>query len=51
MTTRQEAIEYGLSFPDTYLDATFHDPNWQLVRLRKNKSVKMVGKQIDRVVI
>lgn len=22
MTTRQEAIEYGLSFPDSYLDGT-----------------------------
>lgn len=37
METRKEALEYGLSFPDTYQDAPFHDENWQLVRVRKNK--------------
>ena len=37
MRTRQEVIVYGLSFPDTYLDAPFHDDNWQLVRIHKNK--------------
>lgn len=37
MTTRQQALDYGLSLPDTYWDAPFHDENWQLVRLRKNK--------------
>lgn len=37
MTTRQEVLDYGLSFPDTYWDAPFHDDNWQLVRVRKNK--------------
>ena len=37
MRTRQEVIAYGLSFPDTYVDAPFHDDNWQLVRCRKNK--------------
>lgn len=37
MRTRQEVIEYGLSFPNTYLDAPFHDDNWQLVRIHKNK--------------
>lgn len=39
MKTRQEALAYGLSFPDTYQDAPFHDENWQLVRVRKNKKV------------
>ena len=34
---RSEALEYGLSFPDTYQDAPFHDPNWQLVRYKGNK--------------
>lgn len=29
-------MEYGLSFPDTYLDAPFHDNNWQLVRFSGN---------------
>lgn len=37
MTTREEVLQYGLSFPDTYQDAPFHDENWQLVRVRKNK--------------
>ena len=37
MTTREEALEYGLSFPDVYVDTPFHDPNWVLVRCRKNK--------------
>lgn len=37
MKTREEALEYGLSFPGVYQDAPFHDPNWQLVRARKNK--------------
>ncbi len=32
MNTREEALEYGLSFPNTYQDAPFHDTNWQLVR-------------------
>lgn len=39
MKTREEALRYGLSFPDTYIDAPFHDENWQLVRIRKNKKV------------
>ncbi len=37
MKTREEALNYGLSFPDTYKDAPFHDNNWQLVRYRENK--------------
>ena len=39
MKTREEALEYGLSFPDTYQDAPFHDTNWQLVRVKKSKKV------------
>ena len=35
MTTREEALAYGLSFPDTYQQAPFHDPNWQLVRVKE----------------
>ena len=34
MTTRDEALAYGLSFPDTYQAAPFHDDNWQLVRVK-----------------
>lgn len=37
MITREEALEYALSFPDTYQDAPFHDNNWQLVRYQGNK--------------
>ncbi len=35
--TREDAIAYGLSFPDTYQDAPFHDENWQLVRVLPSK--------------
>ena len=37
MKTREEALKYGLSFPDTYQEAPFHDSNWQLVRYKYNK--------------
>ena len=37
MKTREEALSYGLSFPDTYQEAPFHDLNWQLVRVKKSK--------------
>ena len=37
MKTREEALSYGLSFPDTYQEAPFHDTNWQLVRVKKSK--------------
>lgn len=36
MTTREEALEFGLSFENTYVEAPFHDPNWQLVRVGEN---------------
>ena len=37
MLTRKEALSYGLSLPDTYQEAPFHDDNWQLVRVRGNR--------------
>ncbi len=37
MKTREELLQFGLSFPDTYQEAPFHDPNWQLVRYKYNK--------------
>ena len=37
MRTREEALEYGLSFPQTYGDTPFRDTNWQLVRYAGNK--------------
>ena len=37
MTTREEALQYGMTFPDVYRDMPFHDTNWVLVRCRRNK--------------
>ena len=37
MKTRNEAMAYGLSFPNTYTEAPFHDPNWDLVRVKGSK--------------
>ena len=37
MRTREEALAYGLSFPNTYQEAPFHDENWQLVRVKGSK--------------
>ncbi len=37
MTTREEALAYGLSFPNTYQEAPFHDQNWQLVRVKGSR--------------
>lgn len=37
MHTREEALSYGMSFPDTYTEAPFHDTNWQLVRVLGSK--------------
>ena len=37
MKSRKEALEYGLSFPDTYKEAPFHDENWILVRVKGSK--------------
>ena len=37
MRTRQEVLDFGLTFENTYLDKPFHDPNWQLIRYKTNK--------------
>lgn len=37
MYTRREAIEFGLTFENTYLDTPFKDTNWQLVRVKESK--------------
>ena len=37
MITREEAIDYGLAFPDTYLEMPFKDKNWQLIRVKDSK--------------
>lgn len=37
MKTREEALEYGLSFRIRIQKCPFHDPNWQLVRVKGSK--------------
>lgn len=37
MKTRKEAIEYGLTFEDTYTEKPFRDQNWELVRVKGSK--------------
>ena len=37
MINREDALAYGLSFPGTYQEAPFHDPNWQLVRVKGSR--------------
>lgn len=37
MKTREEAISYGLTFPNTYLEMPFRDKNWQLIRVKGSK--------------
>ena len=42
MKSREEVLAYGLSFPMTYQDAPFHDPNWQIVRVKGNKKARQI---------
>ncbi len=42
MKTRDDVLEYGLLFPDTYQDAPFHDDNWQLIRVKGSKKTFML---------
>lgn len=37
MTTREEALAFGLSLKYTYQDAPFHDLNWQLIRVKPSQ--------------
>lgn len=37
MRTRQEVLDYGLTFPEVYIDTPFRDTNWVLLRYKKNK--------------
>ncbi len=50
MKTREEALQYGLSFEDTYRDTPFHDPNWVLVRFRPNKKAFLWTYEKDGVI-
>ena len=47
MKTREEALEYGLSFPETYTEAPFHDSNWQIVRVKGRKYMPCHEKKPD----
>ena len=37
MIKRKEALEFGLSFQDTYEERPFHDQTWQLLRVKESK--------------
>lgn len=37
MKTREEALEYGLTFQNAYIDRPFSDDNWVLVRIKGTK--------------
>lgn len=47
MESREEALEYGLSFEETYLDAPFRDSNWQLVRSKINNKAFLWTYEMD----
>lgn len=42
MMLREKVLKYGLSFPDTYRDAPFHDDNWQLIRVKGSSKTFML---------
>lgn len=37
MKTREEAIDFGLTFQNTYEETPFRDTNWQLIRVKDSK--------------
>ena len=37
MKTRQQAVDYGLTFKDTYMETPFRNTNWQLIRVKGSK--------------
>lgn len=37
MKKREDVIAYALTLPETYQDMPFRDPNWILIRYRRNK--------------
>lgn len=47
MRTREEALNYALSFENTWKDAPFRDPNWQLVRVKGNKKAFLWTYEMD----
>lgn len=47
MLTRQDILQFGLTFPSTYQEAPFHDPNWQLVRVKGSKKAFLWTYEMD----
>lgn len=39
MTEKKEVITYCLSYAEVYEDYPFHDPNWCVIRHKKNRKV------------
>lgn len=39
MTKRAEAVAYCLTLENVYEDYPFHDPNWCVIRHKKNKKI------------
>ena len=39
MLSREDVLEYGLTFSNVYVDTPFHDPNWVLLRYEKIKEL------------
>jgi len=39
MITRAEVIRYSLTFPNTFEDYPFHDPNWTCMRIRTTNRI------------
>ena len=37
MVTREETVKFGMSFENVYEEKPFHDPNWQLIRVKGSK--------------
>ncbi|MCC8102724.1 MAG: MmcQ/YjbR family DNA-binding protein [Clostridiales bacterium] len=37
MKERKEILDHGMTLPDVYVDAPFHDDDWILLRYKKNK--------------
>lgn len=40
MQTREEILQYGMMFPDVYIDTSFHADDRVLLRCRKNRRAK-----------
>lgn len=47
MKTRNEVLEYGLTFEGAYIDAPFHDDNWQLLRVEGSKKAFLWSYEMD----